>query len=385
LDILPLEKIYEVIVGGSSFKYNKDQLPFISPSVFNHFLSSNKPFIIENQSNLNDLVLCYTGFDSLFRSKTEVVIDKWNVSNIKTLGKSIGNTFLIQLSNKVTQKNSQVFSLNSEHLSILSDDQISSFNDSVITINNQRFYFNSSLFSCISDKKQEIKEIREIKEISISEEHFPCFVSFFDIFKGFSFEVEYYNSSSFLCLIDTFNLSCLFERVFGEISQLKTISEAITFLSYFGFENKRFEEYSKSCLSFLVNNFERISFEYFDEMSNEQVQILFSSSEIQMENEDFLFEIILNMIEKKFSRIILIQSVFLGFVSYSLLKEFIENIPIDKVYFEIFEMLQERLYSECPSNYSDRWRNQKSILSGEEFSEIDQLIKFKKKGYLIES
>jgi hypothetical protein len=54
------------------------------------------------------------------------------------------------------------------------------------------------------------------------------------------------------------------------------------------------------------------------------------------------------MIEKNNSRVILIQTVFLRFVSYSLLKEFIHNFPNDKFEIGLFEMFQDRLYSEYP-------------------------------------
>jgi hypothetical protein len=104
LNLIPLEQKYELKVAQSSFKYNKAQLPFISGLVINHFLSSNVLFILENQSNTKDFIQCYSSFDSLFRSHTELEINKSNISAMRSIAKAIGNTFLVQVCNKVTQK-----------------------------------------------------------------------------------------------------------------------------------------------------------------------------------------------------------------------------------------------------------------------------------------
>jgi hypothetical protein len=217
--------------------------------------------------------------------------------------------------------------------------------------------------------------------ISVPEEHLPCIISFFDVFKGFSFQYDEFGYSSFLYLAKTFKLDYFNDFIFDQIP--KTVPEAIKFLSRFRTNDLQFEKYFQSSLLILAQHFETISIDDLETISNDHLLLLFSSEHFQIENEDYLFELILKLIQKDFSRIILIKSVYLAFVSYSLLKEFFNEFSFDNSDIKLFETLHERFHSECPKNYLLRLKAQKSILSNEEFSEIYNILNVKKKNHLM--
>jgi hypothetical protein len=99
---------------------------------------------------------------------------------------------------------------------------------------------------------------------------------------------------------------------------------------------------------------------------------ILSSDFLQIENEDYLFRIIIRMIELDKNRTILLQTIHFEFVSSHLLKQFFDNIPNDEIDFELFESLKKRLFTDYSDQekLSKRWKSKPKLLSQTKTSEL---------------
>jgi hypothetical protein len=206
--------------------------------------------------------------------------------------------------------------------------------------------------------------------ISIPNESLRHFVSFFDIMRGFSFWLDDVDFSSFNLLIDSFQINYLYKFISSKVPFPHTLDEAIQFLSksYSKFLKEQFNQ----SLSIVVQNFNFLSFDALNQFSNSLLFTILSSELLQVKNEDYLFDLIVKMIEEDKNRMILLKSVHFEFVSSHSLKKFFENIHNDEIDFELFELLKKRLLTD----YSDqeilknRWRMNPKVLSELEIEEL---------------
>jgi hypothetical protein len=179
-------------IADKQFKYSKIQVALLSPIAFKHFLHHENPFAIEIPSHLNsnDLVSCFEQLDSLFYSTNELKIPISNVTLFSYLADSLDNRFLMKKCKKVHSNENQIFKLSSKQLICFPKSWLNHLIDFDIVVNNTKISINFSLFSCIYDKFQELDYQESELSISITNESLNCFVSFFDIMKGYSFCFE---------------------------------------------------------------------------------------------------------------------------------------------------------------------------------------------------
>jgi hypothetical protein len=85
---------------------------------------------------------------------------------------------------------------------------------------------------------------------------------------------------------------------------------------------------------------------------------ILSSDSLQIESEDYLFELVSKMVRKEKNRMILLKFVKLDYVSGHLLKEFFESVPNDEIDSELLEELKKALVSDHSDiqKLSKRWK-----------------------------
>jgi hypothetical protein len=219
------------------------------------------------QFTSEDLILCYSSFDSLFRNKTEILIEHKNVLPFYFIAQFLRNPYLLLICNKVTSTKSKHFSFTSEHLGDISIKQLPFMNNCNLIINHKSFEINSSHLSCISTKFHSIGNLVNHLIFSIPEEHLFCFESFLSIFKGSSFRFDEFDASSLIYLIDFFDLKSLLQFISDSLPLPSNIEESIEFLSkiYSKILGKHFQQ----SIDIVIDNFEKITIDQFLQISNE--------------------------------------------------------------------------------------------------------------------
>jgi hypothetical protein len=175
-------------------------------------------------------------------------------------------------------------------------------------------------------------------------------------------------------LIDCFGIPSLFQAISSKIPFPQTLGESLQFISqsYSEFLGAHFNQ----SMLIIIQNFNLISFDDLNRFSNSHLLKIFSSESLQIENEDYLFQLIIQMIEEDKNRIILLKTVHLEFVSSDLLKKFFENIQNDEIDFELFESLKKRLFSDYSNQrqIENRWKTKPKILSQQEIPELFDIL-----------
>jgi hypothetical protein len=170
-------------------------------------------------------------------------------------------------------------------------------------------------------------------------------------------------------LINLFGISSLVEFISNSIHLPSNIQESIIFLSIKGCEH--FEKIFKH--SILIPHFEEIRIDQFPFLTNFILETLFPNEELQYENEDFLFKIVIKLIHKDFQRKTLLKLINFHFVSSSLFKEFFKDFPLDGIDLDLFSSLKNRLFfdiSKSELRHAKRWRTIPNILSQTEIDEF---------------
>jgi hypothetical protein len=235
--------------------------------------------------------------------------------------------------------------------------------DFFFIINGNKIGVNYSLFSFLCERLPKFNYQQKKLIISISAEHLNCFISFFDILKGYSFCFEDSHFSSLKTLIDMFEMNYLYQWVSSKVSNPQTLEESLQFISnsYCNFLKPQLHQ----SLSIITHNFDLISLDDLNQISTPFLLQIFSSESLQVESEDYLFQLIVNLIEKDNNRMILLKAVHFEFVSSHLLKNFFQNIYNDEIDFELFESLKKRLFTD----YSDQkslekmWKSKPKLIS----------------------
>jgi hypothetical protein len=188
--------------------------------------------------------------------------------------------------------------------------------------------------------------------------------------KGFSFSFDSFDYSSLEKLSDCFGITSLLQIINSQVPFPQTLQESIDFISqpYCGF----LEDHFNHSLKVIIQNFTLISFDELSKLKNSHLIKIFSSDFLQIESEDYLFQIITKMIEKDKNRMLLLRSVKLDYVSNNLLKEFIDNISNDEIDFEFFEALKKRLFADYSDQQtlSKRWITKPKVLSSSGIAEL---------------
>jgi hypothetical protein len=205
---------------------------------------------------------------------------------------------------------------------------------------------------------------------SISPEFMNCFLSFFDMMKGFSFYFENFDFPSLKYLIDYVQIPCLYLFISSKMLFPQTLEESLQFLSLFQCES--LEEQFNQRLSIIIQNFHLLSFYDLKQLSNDHLLKIFSSDSFQIETEDHLFQLIVSMVEEDNNRIILLKTVHFEFVSSHLLKKFFENIQYQEIDIDLFESLKKKLFEDYSNQQRllKRWESKPKYLSEMETNDI---------------
>jgi hypothetical protein len=173
-------------------------------------------------------------------------------------------------------------------------------------------------------------------------------------------------------LIDFFQCPLLFEFISSKLKTPQTIEESIDYLSKPNCEF--FETHFQSSISILIQQFDHITQEQFKFISNSHFELILKSEELKIENEDFLFQLIISLIKEDSNRRSLLKFVQFSFVSSQLIQEYFCNFSIDEIDFELFEALKCGLFHVVfgkESGHSlNRWRNQTKLITKQENEEI---------------
>jgi hypothetical protein len=276
---------------------------FLLLETFEYFESLINYFVIEDHLNLNyplrsseeDLIVCYDQLHSLFNLTTEIFLTLQNHSIFQALANILGNPYLSFQCKKVSSKNNRKFKLSSESISLLSSNQRNKLNDFNLIINEQTFPTNFELLCCASEFFIQKKVLEDQFIFFLPVRHFECFLQFLNIFHDEPFNFEEESFSSWMLLIDTFSMPCLLPFIPKELLFPQNLQKALYFLSKSFCQD--FEQQFNQSISFLLQFFNQISLEQFLSLQSSALLHLFSSNKLKIINEDFLLNLIMNMID----------------------------------------------------------------------------------------
>jgi hypothetical protein len=252
---------YAIKISDKQFNYTKAQIALLSPIAFKFFIHHTGPFIIEIPSsfNHNDLLSCFKQLDSLFHSIKEITISTNNVKIFSFLADFLDYRFLMKKCKKVNSNQPQKFILSSKQSFCLSKSLLNHLIDFDLIINDIKIEINFSLFSFVCDKFQELPHQENQLTISISNVNLNCFLSFFDLMKGYSFYFENSDFPNLKDLINCFGINSLLQVIGTKIPIPQTLEESLQFISQSYCD--LLEEQFNSSLLIIIQNFNAISFE----------------------------------------------------------------------------------------------------------------------------
>jgi hypothetical protein len=249
-------------------------------------------------------------------------------------------------------------------------------NNLALIFNQNDISINFSLFCCISDKFLQLARSISNFKFTLPEESVDIFISFLQILIGISFYPEDFEFSSLYYLIDFFGLNSLFLFITNNVQIPNTLSEALAYLNhpYSKFIDQPFQ----ASLSILIENIELISVDQLTKLSNLQLEYIFSSSSLKIPNENFVFNLICQLIERNQNRTFLLKTIEFPFVSLNLLTEFFKYFHFDHCDFEVFEKLKKRLICEIfepPLIREGRYKEKPKFFLKKEIEEMTEILK----------
>jgi hypothetical protein len=326
--------------GGKIFQYSFEQLAFLSPLIFSHYMISSKPFYIEiEEKQLRKFLNCFVQLDSLLRQSSSLKINSQNVKVFSKIAESLDNSFLIECCESFFGKEGIEFSLNSLHLSRLSLPAKKVLKNFTLIINNKPILINYSLFCCVSDLLLHIDPLYQSFSLNVSNNIFQCFLSFMKVFDGIPFYWKKFQLSTILSMSEVFHLHSLhaFINDFVPFSP-KNIEESIQFLSQSC--SSSFENIFQQSVLILVENFKKLSFDQINSLSIEALQEILQNDQIQKLNQDYLLNLVLQLIEKDSNKNILLKNIKLNLISSKMMKEFLNKIHVYDLDIDLFEQIK---------------------------------------------
>jgi hypothetical protein len=196
-----------------------------------------------------------------------------------------------------------------------------------------------------------------------------------DIFKGLPFYFENYALESVSYLIRLLGLSSLSQFICQNLPSPRNIQEAIDFLSNHScdFYPRIFNE----SMTVLIDHFSEIRTNQFLKMANFVLEKLFQSTQLQIDSENILFDLVVDLIGRDPNRKILLRTIFFPGVSFSRLISYFNTFTVEEMDYDLFESLKIRLFCDVfQSNSvpSSAMARSSSISSKEEFNEIINLV-----------
>jgi hypothetical protein len=363
-------------INNEKFLFSKIQIALLSPSAFKYFLHQNLPLKIEVPEDLNSntLIDCFINLYSLFDSSDHLTISTKTLNEFTFLADFLDNRFLMKQCKKVCPSQPQIFSLQPKIFLCYPKSWLNKLADFDLKINNHQVLISYPLFSCICDKFTQSLHQEHSLSISIPNEYLNCFISFFDLMKGFSFNFDNYNYSNLKSLIDSFGITSLVQVMSEKVPFPESLEDSLLFRSQPCCE---FLETHFTQSSFIIiQHFPSLSFEDLNQFPNSHLMEIFGSNYLQIENEDYLFNLIMKMIEEDKSRISLLGAVQVAYVSENLLNDFFEKISTNDIDLELLESMKKKIVDGNTNleKLSQRWKTTPNSLSAEEKCQILNII-----------
>lgn len=200
LSQFPQEFSYKIKVEDHYFKFNQEQIIFLSIPVYEYFLNQTKPFVIsvdEYQSSMllisSNLIDCFSRIHSLFFTCPQVEFTQNEQPYLEFLAKILDNHSLLQVSRQLVIFEKFSFSFNSTRFSHIPPEYRSDFNNFSLIINKTSFDCNISFFSCLSNLIFDIlttKSNIESLDLGIKpQEYLNIIQLLFTIFDGLEFPI----------------------------------------------------------------------------------------------------------------------------------------------------------------------------------------------------
>jgi hypothetical protein len=364
LNTLSHHKYYKIKIGSLIFSCSLEQIAFLSQNVFDHFISSSSPFeIIIDQSHnpynvsIQDLISSFTLLDSLFHSSKSIEINETNYQSLYFLSEILDNPSLLAKCELFSKDKNQQFSLTSQQLQFLSQSRRKYFNNISVSINVKIYETNFTLFSLFSNKVYNLNAKPKVLFFTIPSEKLPLFISILKLIEGIPIDFNKFSYDEFFYIIQLLDCSLFYTFITTQLPIPSTVDESINFLQYH--HCSILDNYFKKLISIISEKFTEITFDILKTFSFYILENIFSSTTLQLPNEDYLFSLISNLIEIDSQMKRLFKFVIFPAVSSDLLKKQFEQLRPEDIDFDLLEQFKTRLFYENKfsdfQNYSNRW------------------------------
>lgn len=152
---------------------------------------------------------------------------------------------------------------------------MNSFNDFQLFFNSQVHQINFQLFCCLSDKFFRMNKNEKEFHAIVPEDDLRSLISFLEIFQGEPFNYTNFEFGTIYFLIESFELTSFRHYISTNLPFPNSLSESIQFFceNHCEFFNLQYNH----CLEIIISNFEKISLDEFDRLSNSHLSKIFSS------------------------------------------------------------------------------------------------------------
>jgi hypothetical protein len=111
----------------------------------------------------------------------------------------------------------------------------------------------------------------------------------------------------------------------------QTVSEAMVFLSIPSCG--QFESHFLQSISVFIQNFDSLTIEQLCCLTNSALEQIFSSNQLQIENEDCLFNLVKLLIEADSKKRSLLKTLRFDHISSDLVLDYFHQFPVDELFF----------------------------------------------------
>lgn len=254
-------------------------------------------------------------------------------------------------------------------------------NNFCLFVGSKKFEYNNIFLSCIFDllynyikeNSNESSFSIEIPEDFSESDYCDSFQVIFDILRGCGLIIHPDNLTIFSKIADQLGIQFITNIIQNINHASSTVEE--TFES---FCNQSVDDPSFDiAVSILAQNLSNIDQTKLLSLPLIKLDYLFQSDSLYIPNEDFIFQFYLNILKNNYSALTLLQYIHLYAVSSDLLLLFLNQIHVQELTSEFFDVLKSRLSFPVfdPSDIelpSGRWQNQTFCRSEKE---REQLIK----------
>jgi hypothetical protein len=152
LNVFKDQQMFTISIDNNNFLYSCEQLGFLSPHAFLHYLETEQTFQIEDKEIQQPQYLeCFKKLDDLLRNSSNLQINFNNVQFFSKISEVLDNLFLPDACESFFEQNYQEFSFSFHHLIQIGSKTRKSLKNFTFIINNQSIQVNKLLFPCVFD------------------------------------------------------------------------------------------------------------------------------------------------------------------------------------------------------------------------------------------